>query len=538
MAIQTSPVSKPGYLFFFDARSCKDWLKTLALTNVAQAQQKLLDALRILNRSNQFSAIERLTCMELLRDKVAYLLGEQRMRYVGKTVPLSNADMGAWTISNALLSEMEAGYRRCYQEAQGDSSPLSAHAALIIQRIVRYIGLGMLMAGFIYRRFDSNLWMRLHLQWMEAESRTLTTAKVKDSIAGVDGYSSVTQAYSAVLLGQLANVYALGAREIDFVDAVLKRFAHKVVFTSEAFQPASEATLGVDLMANAGAAFHLVDARAEHVRLLDVRELSKSLRRRIKKLSEGEEPATLDLPSDWSAVDAATQLSRLHRLWCESGAPRGSAVAPREPEAIVAFGIAETHFFLSGDLFEQPGVKRDLSRQEMSDIAMFGRVTEATTRARYAEFNYGSETWPLVDEARDAIRLVRPSNSARGVAIGNLVGLRIGKPGEFYLASIRELIEEKPGSLIVTLALLPGKPEATAIRASDNKARNATYTQGFRLPPMPALSVPETLIVPAGFVARGRGIDIYHPGHGSAKQVIAEDWLERGSDFDRITIRG
>lgn len=538
MAIQTSPVSKPGYLFFFDARSCKDWLKTLAMTNAAQAQQKLLDALRILNRSNQFSAIERLTCMELLRDKVAYLLGEQRKRYVGKTVPLNSADMGAWTISNLLLSEMEAGYRRCYQEAQGDASPLSAHAALIIQRIVRYIGLGMLMAGFIYRRFDSNLWMRLHLQWMEAESRKLTTAKVKDSIAGVDGYSSVTQAYSAVLLGQLANVYALSAREIDFVDAVLKRFAHKVVFTREAFQPAAEPTLGVDLMANAGAAFHLVDARAEHVRLLDVRELSKSLRRRIKKLGEGEEPATLDLPSDWSAVDAATQLTRLHRLWCESGVPRTSAIAPREAEAIIAFGIAETHFFLSGDLFEQPGVKRELSRQEMSDIAMFGRVTEATTRARYAEFNYGSETWPIVDQARDAIRVVRPSNSARGVAIGNLVGLRIGKPGEFYLASVRELLEEKSGTLIVTLALLPGKPEATAIRASDNKMRNATYTQGFRLPAMPALNVPETLIVPAGFVARGRGIDVYHPAHGGAKQVIAEDWLERGSDFDRITIRG
>jgi len=56
------------------------------------------------------------------------------------------------------------------------------------------------------------------------------------------------------------------------------------------------------------------------------------------------------------------------------------------------------------------------------------------------------------------------------------------------------------------------------------------------LPPMPSLKIPETLVVPAAFAQRGRGIDIYHQAHGSAKEVKLVDFVERGMDFDRVTI--
>ena len=544
MATPTSPIYKPGSLFFTDARSCKDWLKVVPLTSVSQAQQKLLDALRILNRSTDFVALERLTCLELLRDKVSFLLGEQRLRYVGKTLPLSNIDLAAWNVSTALLTEMESGYRRCYQDAQSESAVLGAHTALIIQRIVRYIGLGMLMSGFIYRRFDTSIWMRLHLQWVEAEARGVTEVRVKDSIGTLDGYSSVEQAYIAVLLGQLANIHELGPREINFVDTVMKRFTQKVTIgTSDVNdgrrQPNAQGlALGVDLLSNTGAQFHAGADATEHMRFIDTGELSRSLRRRAKKLAEGAEPSTLDLPADWTPTDAYTQLARLHRLWCEGNVVRASPAMADHTEAIVVFGIAETHFFLSGDLFEQPDVQRELTRHEMNDIKMFGRVSESTIRARYAEFNYGSETWPIIEEPRGLLRVSRPVNSTRGVAIGKLVGVKLGKAGEFYLSMIRELAEETPGHFTVTLALLPGKPEPVSVRSSDNMARTATYSQGFRLPPMEALGTAETLVIPARMAQRGRGVDIFHQGHGSPKQVQVLDFVMRGDDFDLITLSG
>ena len=77
----------------------------------------------------------------------------------------------------------------------------------------------------------------------------------------------------------------------------------------------------------------------------------------------------------------------------------------------------------------------------------------------------------------------------------------------------------------------------SAIRISDVAGRaSANYTQGFRLPPMEGLKIPESLILPLSLAQKGRGIDIYHPDHGSAKQVMPGNFLERGADFDRVTI--
>ena len=81
------------------------------------------------------------------------------------------------------------------------------------------------------------------------------------------------------------------------------------------------------------------------------------------------------------------------------------------------------------------------------------------------------------------------------------------------------------------------KPEATSVRSADNRNRaGGSYVQGFRLPPMDALKITETLVVPASFAQKGRGIDIFHAGHGSPKTVKVLDFVERGVDFDRVTI--
>jgi hypothetical protein len=66
-------------LAFNDARGCKEWLGTLPLTNIPQAQALLLDMLRALNGA-EFDPLERLKCLELARERVAFLQGEQRSR--------------------------------------------------------------------------------------------------------------------------------------------------------------------------------------------------------------------------------------------------------------------------------------------------------------------------------------------------------------------------------------------------------------------------------------------------------------------------
>jgi hypothetical protein len=256
----------------------------------------------------------------------------------------------------------------------------------------------------------------------------------------------------------------------------------------------------------------------------------------LKKLSYGETPASLDLPADWSTADAQGQLTRLHRLWCEGTSTRPPATIPEDNRATLSFGIPETHFFVSGIPFQQPDVRSELTRQEMADIKMFGKVSETTIRARYADFNYRTETWGIVDESRSHVRLLRPANSGHGIAIGNLVGIKLGKQESFFLGFVCELVEELDSSICATIAMLPGKPEATAVRSAEARGRSGSYVQGFRLPPMDVLKIPATLVVPPELAPRGGSIDILHAGHGSPKEVKVAEFVERGLDFDQVTI--
>ena len=52
---------------------------------------------------------------------------------------------------------------------------------------------------------------------------------------------------------------------------------------------------------------------------------------------------------------------RLHRIWCEGTGARPPSTVPGEKQAILAFGITQTHFFMSGIPFQQPGVHSELT---------------------------------------------------------------------------------------------------------------------------------------------------------------------------------
>jgi cyclic-di-GMP-binding protein len=520
---------------FTDARTCKDWLKAIPLTNAGQAQRLMLEAVRNLNRAD-FLPLERLTCLELMRDKVSFVQAEQRSRYWGKTVPLVSADMAVWETSRQLVEEMEAGYRKCFElVGQGDTS-VEPHLALIIQRTMRYIGLQMLFAGILYRRFDPGLWMRLHLQWIEAESRGLVLTKVKDSVGSIDGVSTVTAAYVAILLAQQARTHELGTRQMDFLDAILKRFAAKVTVSLAPVSARPGHLLSVDLFTNAGASTDPGARESDHVRFLDVTALSKSLRARVVKLQEGESPATLSLPTDWPIGEMTTQLRRLHKLWCEPVPMLPPGIVPSQTHAIVCFGLDQFHYFLTGAPFEQPGRKRELSRQELNDIAMFGKVSEQTMKSLYVEVKFATESWGIIEETRGALKLMRPANSAQGLAVGRLMGVRLGVQSPWMVAMVSAILAEADGSHHATLTLLPGAPAPVAVRPADQRNRaGAQYVPALTLPAIPALSVEETVLIPANLAPPGRGVDIALNGQSQGKEITVHEVIERGVDFERVT---
>ena len=519
---------------FSDARGCKEWLNALPLTNIPQAQSLVLDLARSLNAA-PFAPLERLKCMELLRDKVAFLQGEQRSRYFGKSLPLSPNDSAAWSTGAALLGAIEEGYRRCLDDAAGD---LAAHRALIVHRVVRYIGALMLFHAIVYRRFDPATWQRLHAQFLEAESSGVAAERVKDSLEGdAEGLSSVEEAYIQAVLLQAAYLPEMSGAQIDFAEALLKQWLRKVRLAAAAAAPAVDTLpLVVDLTSSIGAR---PLARAElkpHHRIFDVEELSKSLRRRIHALQSDEDPAKLGLPPQAAGLDLSSQLKRLHKLWCEGAPPRPPGKASELKAAGVVFTMPEIHFFASGGkVFEQPGKSRELTSQEKQDIEVFGRITERTQSRMHAEHNYTAESWTVVDEMPGSWRLQRPQTASKGVAIGRIVGMRLGDGGAFFAGVIRALAQETDGRIVATVALFPGKPEPIAVRAGDARNRSsAQWMQGLRLPALERLQIPVSLLVPGSIALRGRGIEVWQGG--AAKESTVYEVLEHGADFDRVTV--
>ena len=59
--------------------------------------------------------------------------------------------------------------------------------------------------------------------------------------------------------------------------------------------------------------------------------------------------------------------------------------------------------------------------------------------------------------------------------------------------------------------------------------------QGFRLPAVPELKEPETLIIPSAMAQPGRGIDVFAQVQGESTEVTLHEFVERGSDFERVT---
>jgi hypothetical protein len=533
--IETGGASTGATALFTDARTCREWLNALPLANIPGAQVKALEAMRELNASAAFAPLERLKCLELMRDKVAFLQGEQRARYFGKTLPLSPADASSWATGRNLLQALEAGYRQCLA-ACPTNAEVGAHAVLIEQRIMRYLGAQMLFHASVYRRFEPELWTRAHELYQQVEADGTAEERVKDSVEGEDGVSSVAESYIQLVLMQAAYLSELTAPEMDFVGALTRMWTKKIRILREVPEGAEGILpFAVDLARPLGARPLAVADKQDSHRIFDVTELAKSVRRRIHALKNDEDPATLGLPPEASALDCLHQLTRLSRLWCEGAPPRPPAKVPPEKQVGLIFGFTEIHFFLSaGKAFEQPDKKRELSAREKDDIAMFGRVREATQSAMKVEVSYTVEKWGVVDEMLGAWRLLRPANAAKGVTIGRVVAMRLADTAPFLLGMVSALAQETDGKVIITVQLFPGRPEPIAVRAADARVRaSAQWVQGFKLPALERMKVPESIVVPAAMAQRGRGVEVWI---GRAREKTVEEVLEHGSDFDRITV--
>src|SRR5207302_2726578 len=106
-------------------------------------------------------------------------------------------------------------------------------------------------------------------------------------------------------------------------------------------------------------------------------------------------------------------------------------------------------------------------------------------------------------------------------------------PGEaknFMLGQVRWLMGAENGDLCAGVRLLPGLPQAIAVRATGLNAQNEKYLPALSLSTVPALNTPASLVLPPGWYKPKRVIELMTD---PPTRVALPATLDRGPGFDR-----
>lgn len=515
-----------------DRAACEYWLSQLQFTNIRSAQEEILDRLGQLNRC-AVSGAGRLEILEALRETVSFVQSEYRKKLAGKPLPLSEDEKSVLAGLMTLWNGMAVGYQRCLL-ATGEGETIVSHKALICQRLLRYVGVQILEYVLACMEIPSESWREVNRVYAHAEASGIAASPVEDFLSGHNP-SSCKNIYVQVLLAHLANPYELPRSQIQCLSHWLDAWSDMVtVGRSLPSKGEGAPPLAVDLATDDGAQAAANLAWRDSVRYLDLSRISKDLRVKITLLQQGQTPQSLGLGDDSPQPGCGQLLAYLHRSWCEGQIPRFLERSNTNRRVQVCFGQIHIHYFISGKAFSQPKKKsKDLSEQQRKEIAAFGHVVSRTGKVSALQAGFTQESWQVVDRSALGMRLLRQGGEGTRVNPNQLIGIDPADGSPFVMGVVRWLVVLHGGELKAGIRTFPGAPQAVAVRPTGlNVKESEKYVQAFLLPHVPALQIPGSLVLPAGWFRPARVIEMYTDVEQRLKLT---GLVERGVDFERVS---
>ncbi len=510
---------------FKDSAACAKWLQTLPLVNAGPSHDRILGQLEELNACS-IAPAERLKILELLREPVTFVQMELSKKFSNRPAPLAKLEREIFRNVNALWDALSNGYQHGMHAVAGGAGGLSA--GLVCQRALWCTGQKLLACYRAYQDVGEREWKMLHGVYAFAEERDVADDDVEHPVHK-EGQTTCIETYAQILLLHLANPSKLTPRQIELISLWLEGWTRKISIGPAASAAGDGPTpLVVDLSGAAGASRRA--AEGEKIRVLDVREIGESMRKRVALLKKGETPAALGLGEEVTAPLAQSMLVMLYRRWCEDGQSRAYPRHGASGTAKICSGMAAVHQFVTGGTFRMPGAARELSQVQHEQIATLGRVVTRQDEHVPAP-NFVAETWQIKDESASGVRLQRvdPTATSR-LVLGQLLGIRLADAKAFHLCTVRWLSVSQQFELCIGVQILPGVPLGVAVRGGG--ASSEPYAPALMLPAVAALKSPETLVLPSGWFRPERAIEAYTDG---ARQVRLASVIDRGADFERVT---
>lgn len=517
---------------FLDSSSCRKWLKNLPLTNIQALHGALRQQLELLGPI-ALPALERLKILEQLRETVAFLANELGKKHRNKSMPFSPLEQTAWDNEQALWLNFCKAYLQCLQAAKQNDVAVSPFTALITQRAMSCITSQMLAMGHAYRPVPAILWQQMHQLYHHAEARGVASKRIKDALNHEDGTNSCEATYVKALLLGLADPQQLTSRQILQLDRWLDRWSARAKVGKD--QPPTPALplVCVDLAGESGAVIFSGQDMGER-RFVDTERLALSLRKRIKFLKAGGNPADTGLGDECIQPACEALLSAVYTRWCEPPPARSFPRSDAGNDVQMCFAFPAIYFFLcNSSPFRQPGETLDVAPEIMDDMRMFGRVTQRTEKLLFARLGFTLENWKTLDQSAGGFRLSR-SGAGERISQNQLVALRESDSKPFTLAVVRWLkVDNDAGDISIGARVLPGLPAALSARqVTLNPDDLGLFSPAFQLSAVPELHEPASLVLPIGWFQPGKHVQIYT---SMAETVKLVSLLEKGANFERVT---
>lgn len=518
---------------FIDASACRQWLKALPLTNIQGLHGELRQQLELLSHF-ALPALERLKILEQLRETVAFLASELGKKYRNKSMPLSSLEQTAWNNEQALWINFGNIYLQCLQATEKGDTEVSPFIALITQRVISSNISRMLGFAHAYRLVPSELWRQLHLLYRHAETKAVAAKRIKDALNHEDGTNSCEASYTKALLLGLADPQQLTSRQILQIDRWLDRWTARVKVSKTQPPTPSLPLVSVDLAGDGGAVIFTGQIMSER-RFVDTERLALSLKKRIKFLGSGGNPAEVGLGDECIQPACEALLGSLYKRWCEVPLERSSPRGSSGKSVQLCFAFPAIYFFL-GDAspFRQPGETLDIAPEIMEDMHMFGRVTQRTEKLLLSRLGFTLENWNSLDQSAGGFRLSRSGPGER-ISQNQLIALRSSDSEPFSLAVVRWLMvgNDTGGDLCIGTRVLPGLPTTLAARqVTLNPSDMGLFVPAFQLSAVPEQQEPASLVLPIGWYQPGKRVQVYTSQTETVKLVAL---LEKGSNFERVT---
>lgn len=510
------------------------FLSQLPLANPPLAEAQLIEFLDGLIANPPEPGIL-LSLLEQTRVPMSFVEEEMAKHYHNKPLVLSDEQENCFQQVLSAWQLMSKAYALCarLQEPAAENPQYSAMLATVLHRCLYYTGMIIIEHFRARREIPAGIWHDLHGYYETAEQWGVTCTPVNDSLESDLQATHCAAAYVTLLLIEIANPYSNSVRDLNLVRRWAGMWAPLV-----SLHPVDDEyevpPYVVELMSDqplhpTGAS----DGIGPDARRLDTSRLGLQLSHMLSQLHQRLTPSLLGLGEDTSG-HVIRLLERISGPWTQTASPRRFRRFPSAGNARVAVGYEAMHFYIGGAEFAQADSAKAYSRGDFDQLFTFreraipGQQLKINTHA-----SYPIDEWTVINHSANGFRLGR-SNAGQKVAHSQLLAVCPHDGDRFLLGQASWLMQESGGGLVVGVAVLPGMPEAIAVRQSPSAPGKETrFVRAFLLPPIPAIGQEGSVVIPVDLYKASALLEVV--SNEQTWQLRMQHVRQRGVDFDRVS---